>query len=282
MAEQRVYQGHTYTRAAPGQPWSLAGPAQGGMTQLGGLDPMKPLQRRATEVGIARTTQDMDAQAQLTPLQVVKARADAEAARLGVELKKSELKKTQAGTTLTPDKLKAVRVDALNKIILARQLKDKSRNGWFATGFMAPTMSGFGGTAARDVQAKADTLKAGGALAEVLKLTAANGGKNPFQPMSNSDVDLISRNVANLDIGQSDEEFQRATDQYEGAYSRAFLGANGSQKALRDALVKLGLEKRTAKPRQNGPTRINDDAGYDRLPSGSMFIGPDGVTRRKP
>lgn len=59
MAEQKVYQGHTYTRAAPGQPWSLVGSAQGGMTQIGGPDPMKPLQRRATEVGIAKTNQDI-------------------------------------------------------------------------------------------------------------------------------------------------------------------------------------------------------------------------------
>ena len=35
-------------------------------------------------------------------------------------------------------------------------------------------------------------------------------------------------------------------------------------------------------PKKSGPVRINDDAGYDRLPSGAMFVGPDGVTRRKP
>jgi hypothetical protein len=32
----------------------------------------------------------------------------------------------------------------------------------------------------------------------------------------------------------------------------------------------------------SGPVRINDDAGYDALPSGAEFIGPDGVRRRKP
>lgn len=59
MAEQKVYQGHTYQRAAPGQPWSLVGPAQSGMMQLGGADPMKPIQRRVAEVGIEKTNQDI-------------------------------------------------------------------------------------------------------------------------------------------------------------------------------------------------------------------------------
>lgn len=247
----------------------------GGMVQIAPGSPTIPGQVAGQNISNAQASENLNQDRAAAPWVLRKTKADA----LNAE---AALRKQQAGASLTPDKLKAVRVDALNKIILARQLKEKSRNGWFATGFLAPTMSGVGGSAARDVQAKADTLKAGGALAEVLKLTAANGGKNPFQPMSNSDVELISRNVANLDIGQSDEEFQRAVDQYESAYRRGFLGARGSQKALQDALVKLGLEKRVAKPAQNGPARINDDAGYERLPSGSMFVGPDGVTRRKP
>lgn len=219
--------------------------------QIKGANTLLPGQVASQNINNAQASENLNQDRATAPWVLRKTKAEA----LNAE---AAWRKNQAGTTLTPDKLKAVRVDALNKIILARQLKDKSRNGWFATGFMAPTMSGFGGTAARDVQAKADTLKAGGALAEVLKLTAANGGKNPFQPMSNSDVELISRNVANLDIGQSDGEFQRATDQYEGAYSRAFLGANGSQKALRDALVKLGLEKRATKPTQNDGWKIEE------------------------
>ncbi len=32
----------------------------------------------------------------------------------------------------------------------------------------------------------------------------------------------------------------------------------------------------------SGPVQIKDDAGYDALPSGAEFIGPDGVRRRKP
>ena len=145
-----------------------------------------------------------------------------------------------AKPTVTPDQMKAVRVDALNKIITARRLANQSRDGWFATGFLAPTAAKIGGTPARSAQAMADTLKSGGALSEILKMTAATG-KNPFTPMSNSDVDLISRNLANLDIGQSDQDFQRQVGTYEGAYRRAWKGAKGNDRALLDALNKLGL-----------------------------------------
>ena len=31
-----------------------------------------------------------------------------------------------------------------------------------------------------------------------------------------------------------------------------------------------------------GPTKISSDAEYNALPSGAMFVGPDGKTRRKP
>lgn len=92
----------------------------------------------------------------------------------------------------------------------------------------------------------------------MLKMTAANGGKNPFTPMSNGDVELISRNVANLDVGQPDADFQAAVQQYEDAYRRAFIGAKGSQKALRDALVKLGLEKGQAKTTANDGWSIEE------------------------
>lgn len=33
---------------------------------------------------------------------------------------------------------------------------------------------------------------------------------------------------------------------------------------------------------RKGPAQIKDDAGYNALPSGALFVGPDGKTRRKP
>ena len=201
--------------------------------QVAGPDPKLPGQVEGVNLNNRRIQQGINQQDQLTPWQVRGAKAQALKAE-------ADLEKSRTETALTPDKLKAVRVDALNKIITARRLANQSRDGWFATGFLAPTAAKIGGTPARSAQAMADTLKSGGALSEILKMTAATG-KNPFTPMSNSDVDLISRNLANLDIGQSDQDFQRQVGTYEGAYRRAWKGAKGNDRALLDALNKLGL-----------------------------------------
>ncbi|HKR17662.1 hypothetical protein [Rhizorhapis sp.] len=225
--------------AAPAQPFTIGSP-----------DPYKA---RADARAAAKAAAD----AKIEPWRARKVQADALTAE-------ANLKKLQAGTQMTPDKLESVRRDAVNKIITARMLKDRSQNEWFATGFLAPTMSQWGGTNARGVQAGADTLKAGGALAEVLKLTAANGGKNPFQPMSNSDVELISRNTANLDIGQPDKDFQNAVQQYENAYHNAFIGAGGNEGELeRYVSKKIGAKKRGmfgghAVPQSGGVIDFND------------------------
>lgn len=210
-----------------------ARPQQRGVIPITGPDPKLAGQMEGQSLNNQQTQQGINRQDQLTPWQIRAAKAQA--------LKsEAELAQSQASTALTPDKLKAVRVDALNKIITARRLANQSRDGWFATGLFAPTAAKIGGTPARSAQAMADTLKSGGALSEILKMTAATG-KNPFTPMSNSDVDLISRNLANLDIGQSDADFQRQVGTYEGAYRRAWKGAKGSDRALIDALNKLGL-----------------------------------------
>jgi hypothetical protein len=43
-----------------------------------------------------------------------------------------------------------------------------------------------------------------------------------------------------------------------------------------------GGQPAPAAPNSAGPVRIQNDADYARLPSGALFAGPDGVTRRKP
>lgn len=88
-----------------------------GPISLGGPDPMKPLQRRAAEMGIAKTSQDMGAQAQLTPFQVAKARADASKAQ-------SEAKKAQMESGLDPQKLANIRA-AQASVDRVRQLYKK-------------------------------------------------------------------------------------------------------------------------------------------------------------
>ncbi|MBH3339391.1 hypothetical protein I5L51_09765 [Pseudomonas mendocina] len=65
--------------------------------------------------------------------------------------------------------------------------------------------------------------------------------------------------------------------------------AEARTRALESIRGGLGTAERKAAPLRDGqrnsasgPARINDDAGYNALPSGSLFIAPDGSTRRKP
>ncbi len=82
MAEQKVYQGHTYQRAAPGQPWSLVGPAQSGMTQLGGPDPKLSGQVHGVGLNNENTAAETYRTKALTPAEVALKEAQARIAKM--------------------------------------------------------------------------------------------------------------------------------------------------------------------------------------------------------
>ncbi|MBH3341002.1 hypothetical protein I5L51_17970 [Pseudomonas mendocina] len=75
--------------------------------------------------------------------------------------------------------------------------------------------------------------------------------------------------------GDSDEVLNQKAD----ARTRALASIRGG----------LGTAERKAAPlldgqraASSGPLQISDDDGYNALPSGALFIAPDGTTRRKP
>ena len=65
--------------------------------------------------------------------------------------------------------------------------------------------------------------------------------------------------------------------QYETSTKRKDFDAKLSPRAKQ---VVSGLEGQ--QPAAAGPVKISGDADYDKLPSGAIFIGPDGQQRRKP
>lgn len=162
------------------------------------------------------------------------ARADAQVA--AARKAQSEL----AATGSPKPDLGPVRVEAENKINLLDSLIDRSRNDLFATG--AGTKDGWlwpgretAGTNAYGTAADAKTVAASGALAKLMELAKTNGGKNPLTPISNADIEMLGNSVANLDISQPDEQFQRNAGIYRDLYARALRGAGGGldQRRLR-------------------------------------------------
>lgn len=168
-----------------------------------------------------------------------------------LETTQNQINNTAPKPALSLQDMAAAREDALAKIRLARSLQERSRNKWFGTGFGAGLASNIAGTPAYDIQADAQTLLSGGALRKIMEMAEQNGGKNPLTPMSNSDVNLIANSIANLDVGQSDEQFQRNAGQYERAYLNAFRAAGGAK--LPPDLM----------PRQNGAPAVGTvENGY--------------------
>lgn len=124
----------------------------------------------------------------------------------------------------------SIRAEAIQKLQLIERLMERSRNGWFTTGFGAGVVSGIDGTAAKDQAADVATLSRKGALNRVMELAKENGGKNPLTPLSGEDFKAIEQSVSNLDPTQSDANFQKNLEVYRDIFLRAYQGAGGQVK----------------------------------------------------
>jgi hypothetical protein len=223
-------------------PWEKYG--AGGAPQsipIGPQDPAAQYRGQAAATGIAaqqsnmqndavnrtRTQQQIGQDAAMFPAQQQAAQAQAELAKL-----KAEQARAEAATKdpFNAGQLQAAEADALSKIQTIDRIRDTYNNSYLPSiGLGAEFVRDhFGGTAAADINADIGTLKAGGALSEVLKMTQETG-KTPFTPMSNSDVDLIARNKGNLDQAQSPKNFFSNLKGYQDGYVRAYAGAVGKR-----------------------------------------------------
>ena len=134
-----------------------------------------------------------------------------------------------AGVLSDQDKSE-VKSEALTKLKLIKRLGDRSREGWFATGFGATTAGGIPGTTAYDVKNDTATVSNSGALQRIMEMAKTNGGKNPLTPLSNADFQALSQSVSNLDPAQSDEQYQRNLGVYKDIFTRAYVAAGGDPK----------------------------------------------------
>lgn len=188
-----------------------------------------------TQATTARTRQQIDQDNALFDAQKKKAEAEALVAQMQAQAAQAE---AQSKNPLNPQALQGASADAMSKLQTIDRIRRNIANAILpAVGFGAQTAAGLGGTKAHDVKADIESLKAGGALTEVLKMSQATG-KNPFSPMSNSDVDLISRNTANLDQGQTPTNFNDNLKNYQSAYTKAYAGSEGL-KTLNNEIARL-------------------------------------------
>lgn len=99
-----------------------------------------------------------------------------------------------------------------------------------------------------------ESLKGGGAITEVEGKKATDA-------------------IARLNRAQSDSEFETSLNDLRGVMETGYKRLAGRDYARPNA---------PARAAGGRPARIASDAEYNALPSGAMFVGPDGKTRRKP
>jgi hypothetical protein len=86
---------------------------------------------------------------------------------------------------------------------------------------------------------------------------------------------IAARLKANAD---RDARYADFLEQYASQHG-SVMGANQAFRAMQTAPK---VPQRQVPQRTAGPVKISGDADYNRLPSGAVFIGPDGVKRTKP
>lgn len=177
----------------------------------------------------------------------------------------------------TPAELSGVRSEALDKIKLARSLIERSRNGWFTTGFGSGVAGAFNGTPAYDVRQDTETLKNAGALTRIMEMAQMNGGKNPLTPLSNSDFQALASSLSNLETAQSDGQYQANVQRVIDLYQRAYTGAGGAnlEQELRGATAPaIGApQQQAAIPGARGPNYFDGGTG----PGGPTLNGGGGT-----
>lgn len=226
-------------RDASGKPvWVADGGQQG--TPIGPQDPAAPFRGPAAASGIqaqqsniqsdainrARTGQQMQQDAAMLPPRIREAQASA-----ALKEQQAAQAQTEAASKdpFNAQQIDSVATDAMSKLKTIDRIRQNDRSSLLPTiGFGADYTAGIGGTGAADIAADLETLKSGSALSEVLKMTQTTG-KNPFTPMSNSDVNLIANNQGNLNQKQSRPNFNANLQNYQDAYTRAYAGAKGKQ-----------------------------------------------------
>ena len=179
-----------------------------------------------SQASTARTNQQISQEGGLFDAR--KRQAEAEARLKEMQVAQAEAE-ARAKDPFNPAVMATVEADARRKLETIARIKQNIGGSWLpAVGTGAQTLAGIGGTGAANVAADTDTLRSGSALSEVLKMTMATG-KNPFTPMSNSDVSLIANNTGNLSQTQDRENFMANLGNYENAYKRALAGAVGKR-----------------------------------------------------
>ncbi len=253
---------------------------------IGMQDPTRDLKRPQAEASInsantsaARTNQQIGQDAAMFPAQKQLADLQAQLAALKVQEAQKEL---NAKSPFNGEQLQSVKDGAWRNLQRIGRINENYREGWAPTiGFGSGAMRSIGGTRANDVATDLGGLQKSNALTEIMKMTQATG-KNPFTPMSNTDVDTIAQSLGSASLDQSPDGFFKNLDDYKQAAIKAYAGSSGLQRLneemdrrnLSPADRERALRMYNADPRVKNigarqppmrPPRKSDDSDIDAI-----------------
>ena len=128
------------------------------------------------------------------------------------------------------------------------------------------------GTSGKDFQNRVDQLKSGAFLSAIDELRGMGS-------LSNAEGQTATAAITRMDTATSEKEFDAALDDYEAIVK---LGRDRAAKRLKAPEDAAAPDAVPAADLPAAPVAIKNDAEYDALPSGTIFLAPDGKTRVKP
>lgn len=149
-------------------------------------------------------------------------------------------------------------------------------NAWTA-GPIGTVLENIAGTPAADLQATVDTIVANLSFDRLQQMRESSKTGGALGAISERELTLLGAAVANLSNAQSPAQQIRNLRLVREHYGNI---RNQMQQNLNEQRQIQGLPAQ--QQGSTGPAQIQDDAGYDALPSGTQFVGPDGVLRVKP
>lgn len=154
----------------------------------------------------------------------------------------------------------------------ALKINDKAYSGYGAKA-RATLTSNLGGSEAADATINIDNMMTGQGLEQMKSIFGAAPTEGERQILMDMQASADKTPKQRKDI------MERAIT----AADRRMKYAEAKAKSIRDGTYLTdGAPAISETPNPSGAIKVNSDAEYNALPSGSTFIGPDGKTRRKP
>ena len=200
------------------------------------------------------------------------------------DLKKSEALRDAAEADLTKIEGEGLTAaEIIGNVKLAREQMKKTNPG-----MTAGVRRFFNGPSITALDYTLDSLRAKLSLGEMQRLkNASKTGASGLGPINLREFEALERALAAVDIRQDDDVLNQNLDIIENGFMKAYETYEQvfgeAPKGSRDEINSQAAQTQAQASTQGGaPVRVNNQASFDSLPSGAIYIGTDGNKYRKP